>query len=745
MKTLFCYLRSLLLIYLLVMADCQLQLVAGPTLNYQGRLTAGGTNFTGLGYFKFVLIDGNGTAAWANSGSNGTNEPPMAASVVVNNGLFSVELGDTGLGMAEISPLVFHGGPLSLRTWFSTNNVVFERLSPDVLVNPLDLAHLDTGNAVIVDDDGRADFSSLQDAVNYAVSNDVSCRTILLMPGFYDGGVTIPSSSESICIRGVGNASGVNIGNSHGPAILLDGRTDLTLEHVCVRGLPALANTNTGHTNQQVLLRHCRLERSAESPGPAVLLDADATAEGVTATAFDCEILNYNGPGGGGSVELGPGHVTFRAAHCSIYSDGGASVMKVGGQAECHLESCDVACWDEGGADVSLLLDNASGYMDFQNCRLDDGVTAINGSWGGRFVDCVVSRTVSLHGVTNSGLAFRECEFGYDSGTRRFEVVSGNADIRLKNCYIYSSDATACYFENAQGSIRIENSEIMANDARVMEVVAADSLLDGTWVGVSCLNCGIHNSMAGAQSAIVLSNAPGNDARDVGVSLSFEGGYAESDSHDAVSCEGAGCEVDIGQCMDVRGRRHGIYAPHGAQVTVEGSNVEAEQGDALSVSGPGSIMVRASDIWGGDADGVPGKGRGIYAALESGGGEPPYCIVMQSMVGSLSGAGMEAEGGSVLVCDSFIGSFTNTMVLLRGTNTTASIQNSTLYSLGKLFGMPNTYPAVTLDGAAATPTPRIVGCLLETSPEASSVIDVTGGAMTANPSSTVAGPKLSDS
>jgi len=75
------------------------RLAAEPTLNYQGRLTAGGSNYTGPGYFTFMLHDGAGNRFWSNE----------TVVVEVNHGLFNVDLGDTALaGMSRIPPVVFH-------------------------------------------------------------------------------------------------------------------------------------------------------------------------------------------------------------------------------------------------------------------------------------------------------------------------------------------------------------------------------------------------------------------------------------------------------------------------------------------------------------------------------------------------------------------------------------------------------------------------------------------------------------
>lgn len=189
-------------------------------INYQGRLSAGGTNgFNGPGQFKFALVNGgtnlnqqatatatvsggfvteiiltdggsgyaerpavaiidatgsNATATatvsggavtsisvgnpgrhysdsptvtiaapppnyayvtfWSNDGSStGGGEPGQAVPLLVNQGLFSVNLGDTGLSnmTAVIPTSIFTNSDLRLRIWFSDGVAAFQQFYPD--------------------------------------------------------------------------------------------------------------------------------------------------------------------------------------------------------------------------------------------------------------------------------------------------------------------------------------------------------------------------------------------------------------------------------------------------------------------------------------------------------------------------------------------------------------------------------------------------------------------------------------
>lgn len=103
-------------------------------INYQGRLTAAGADFNGLGQFKFALVNSNGASTfWSNDGtSSGGTEPVHAVTVAVNGGLFSLLLGDaTSSNMVPIAAAVFTNADVRLRIWFSDGTNGFTLLAPD--------------------------------------------------------------------------------------------------------------------------------------------------------------------------------------------------------------------------------------------------------------------------------------------------------------------------------------------------------------------------------------------------------------------------------------------------------------------------------------------------------------------------------------------------------------------------------------------------------------------------------------
>lgn len=104
-------------------------------LNYQGRVTVGGTNLTtNAALFKFALVNSNGSASfWRNDGATNVGEPSNAVTVATTQGLYATLLGDTTLSnMAAIPATVFTNAKVNLRVWFSAGGTnAFTQLSPD--------------------------------------------------------------------------------------------------------------------------------------------------------------------------------------------------------------------------------------------------------------------------------------------------------------------------------------------------------------------------------------------------------------------------------------------------------------------------------------------------------------------------------------------------------------------------------------------------------------------------------------
>jgi len=121
--------------------------VTTPTLiSFQGKVTANGTPYSGVGSFKFAVVNAAGnTSYWSNDGTSAAgSEPTAIVPLTVTNGLFSVLLGDTTQsGMsAPLGASVFSASDRRLRVWFSTTGLggSFERLTPDYAIGAVPFA-----------------------------------------------------------------------------------------------------------------------------------------------------------------------------------------------------------------------------------------------------------------------------------------------------------------------------------------------------------------------------------------------------------------------------------------------------------------------------------------------------------------------------------------------------------------------------------------------------------------------------
>ena len=103
-------------------------------LNYQGVIEVDNASFSGEGAFKFALVNGAGSSSfWSNDGSSvAGSEPTTAVSLSVDDGFYSVLLGDATLtNMTVLPATVFTNAEVYLRIWFSDGSNGFQQLAPD--------------------------------------------------------------------------------------------------------------------------------------------------------------------------------------------------------------------------------------------------------------------------------------------------------------------------------------------------------------------------------------------------------------------------------------------------------------------------------------------------------------------------------------------------------------------------------------------------------------------------------------
>ncbi len=101
-------------------------------INYQGQVEVTGTPFDDTGYFKFAIVNSDGTTTyWSNDGTSAAGSEPVASvSIDVTSGLYHVILGATG-GMDPLDGSVFANEMIYLRVWFDDGTTGVQLLSPD--------------------------------------------------------------------------------------------------------------------------------------------------------------------------------------------------------------------------------------------------------------------------------------------------------------------------------------------------------------------------------------------------------------------------------------------------------------------------------------------------------------------------------------------------------------------------------------------------------------------------------------
>ena len=579
--------------------------LAAPTINYQGRITAGGNNYTGTGYFKFVLVNGDSDGVWSNDGTSGSGEPTGWVTNEVNNGLFNIELGED---MTEMSPLVFHEDELCLRTWFSTNGASFEQLTPDVEIRPMDLAHIDTGDAVFVDNDGNADFDNVQDAINFAATND-EVWAVMIMPGHYalSAPLSFPSG-EYTRIKGVGDFESVHIESTSGPALTAG---DGCVENLTLLGVPAISDSGS-ESDYNLNLKRCQIRRvEGGATGPMAELTGDGSLD-----AFECRFETDNGDNtclklsgdvncnlkhtdfwcGDASTAFGvhfddfDGHATFES--CSISIGSGASIYVSSGSGSAEFELCQLEnpVWI-GGGDLGLELrncstrfigiENANGSLDCRNCRIDSfsGFPALN-----------VNSNSSDARVT-----LYDCEISADNSHACYLRNGPLSQFELRRCVIdvSGSDSHGVLMDDFQGDWRIEDCDIRGNGVSLLITNGAewssgtivDSILEsGLLVGDSSLGMTVSGSSVGG---LVLFDVVGWSAF---TRSQIFGDVLEK----AVQLRKRNTRASFHSCRITAMSNTAMYVEDTANVLVQQTDIEAESGVAVEFIATVNVPV---DSW----------------------------------------------------------------------------------------------------------------------------------------------------
>lgn len=195
-------------------------------INYQGKVDVLGQAHNGPGFFKFSLVDDptNPTQNfWTNDGSTPEPgaEPAQSINIPVNNGLFSIRLGDLNLAnMTALGGDIFKSNDLYLRVWFSADGNLFERLDADrqLLSAPFAIRSatadsLGTDNSVAsshVIDDSLVDADINSNAAIAASKIDTTGATNMVTRIIAGSGITIDNTGTgdvTISASGLGGGA----------------------------------------------------------------------------------------------------------------------------------------------------------------------------------------------------------------------------------------------------------------------------------------------------------------------------------------------------------------------------------------------------------------------------------------------------------------------------------------------------------------------------------------------------------
>ena len=306
--------KTLLLAVLAITATITTALGQVPgIIQYQGRVTSHGTNFSGKGGFKFAIIENviTGDSVWSNDGTSDLgSEPTKSVSVDVQDGLFIMGLGDQSLGnMMTIPASIFTYQSLQLRIWFDDGVSGFVALSPDQPITSVGFAMM----AATVSDGAITAGKLAPNAVTGdKIAND-AVAGLHLLNRTISGSKIVSNSVSSTEIADALTLHQLDLGSSlaHGTLNLWASGVNESRGLLAGDGLGSLLNLKFSTSNTGAVL-------SARSPGgklnlwnlsgdEGVLLSAGSTGGELSLFQGNGQVglfLDAQGTGNGGLVRV---------------------------------------------------------------------------------------------------------------------------------------------------------------------------------------------------------------------------------------------------------------------------------------------------------------------------------------------------------------------------------------------------------------------------------------------------------
>lgn len=632
---------------------------AVPVIHYQGMVSVGGAPFTGTGYFKFQILDRTDLPVWSQDGSPPGGPPAGYLAVPVNGGIFHVPLGDAGLGMAPVPAAALHAPPIRLRTWFSTNTVNFEQLSPDVTLQVPNLSFFDTGNLLVVDDDPGGDFSTLDDAFGHIATN-ANANALMIMPGYYTvaGPLVMPPDRWTVVV-GM-DAGALTIVNTNGPALVLGPGI---LRGVTVRGNPAATDAGVP-TNVNVQISDSQFERFSGG-GPAVALATSGTLARCHNTMFTAAE--------GDAVSVTGGAVL--QADNSVFNawNGAGAGLRIGDGGACEVAGARF--WTSTGR--AVVASGVLGYaVDFRQSDLHGGISLSN--CAGRVnlhqcrADSDTNRGAAVEviggGAANRGVALNDGSIECNGVPAVFVQTSAGQRTRVevRGCRINAFDLP----DNAAGIVVINsdpNNESARLELFATELEVGGSGGAGVWaVRASSARVECHGGKIGAYQA--------------------GGLLAES-----------GAQIRL-QSTSLQGTVAGVRVASGSSVDIAHSTISGEEGSAVEGIGGVEVMMQHAVFEGQGSAGVGARG------VASDGQRPTFFMVGCGVFGD--DRALDFEDGTLLAANSTFA--TETGLVARIARMTAAPQVQMEHCQMIRLGA-SALPAARLAGNPA-PTPAFAHC-----------------------------------
>ena len=186
-------------------------------INYQGRVAVGLTNFNGSGQFKFALVNTNGSATyWSNDGTSIAGaQPTSGVTLTVNQGLYSLLLGDTTLtNMTAVPASVFTNSDVRLRVWFNDGTHGFQLLAPDQRIAAV-------GYAMVASNVANGAITSAQIATGAVGSNQIANGAV--GSNQLASSLTLSGTVQAQTLSASGNLALPNTTSASGGVLTLNG------------------------------------------------------------------------------------------------------------------------------------------------------------------------------------------------------------------------------------------------------------------------------------------------------------------------------------------------------------------------------------------------------------------------------------------------------------------------------------------------------------------------------------------